>query len=316
LEKEDLVFLSRFSVFQSALVGLLLLMLTTLTACGTTATTTSGSSGSVQVVAAENFWGSIASQVGGSHVYVTNIIADPNADPHNYEPTATDARTVADAKYVIINGAGYDPWTDKLLKANPASGRKELNVGDLNGKHEGNNPHMWYNPDYVTAVANKIRDDLKAIDPTDASAIDQSAQTFLTTGLQRYHQLIASIKATYQGTPVGATESIFSYLAPSLGLKLITPDSYLNAVSEGQDISAADIATVNQQISQKLIKVLIYNSQNTPPNIQSLIDLAKSNNIPVATITETLSPATASFQDWQSTQLEGIQKALAQATGK
>ena len=134
--------------------------------------------------------------------------------------------------------------------------------------------------------------------------------------LQRYHQLIASIKATYQGTPVGATESIFSYLAPSLGLKLITPDSYLNAVSEGQDISATDIATVNQQISQKLIKVLIYNSQNTPPNIQSLIDLTKSNNIPVATITETLTPATASFQDWQSAQLEGIQKALAQATGK
>jgi zinc/manganese transport system substrate-binding protein len=313
LKKEDLVFSSRLSALLPTLAGVFLLLLTMLSACGTTAT---GNSGTVQVVAAENFWGSIASQVGGSHVHVTSIIVDPNADPHSYGPTSADAKTVADAKYVIVNGAGYDPWTDQLLKANPASGRKELNVADLNGKHEGDNPHMWYNPDYVTTVANKIRDDLKAIDPTDASAFDQSTQTFLTTGLQQYHQLIASIKASYQGTPVGATESIFSYLAPALGLNLITPYSYLKAVSESTDISPADEATVEQQINQKQIKILIYNSQNTPNNIQKLIDLAKAQNIPVATITETLTPANATFQDWQSTQLQGIQKSLAQATGK
>ena len=305
--------------FPRALVGaflLLLLSLLTLAACGTTFQATSGSSGPVQVVAAENFWGSIAAQVGGSHVHVTSIIVDPNADPHSYEPTAADGRTVADAQYVIINGAGYDPWADKLLQANPVSGRKELNVGDFNGKHEGDNPHMWYNPDYVTAVANKMRDDLKALDPTDAAAFDQSAQAFLTTGLAHYHDLIAAIKAKYSGVPVGATESIFSYLAPALGLNLVTPYSYLKAVSEGQDISAADEATVEQQINQKQIKVLIYNSQNTPNNIQALINRAMANHIPVATITETLTPATASFQDWQSAQLQGIQTALAKATGK
>ncbi len=306
----------RIRAFPSALVGVFLLLLMTFAACGTTFQSAASSGGPVQVVAAENFWGSIAAQVGGSHVHVTSIIIDPNADPHSYEPTAADARTVADAQYVIVNGAGYDPWADKLLQANPASGRKELNVGNFNGKHEGDNPHMWYNPDYVTAVANKIRDDLKALDPTNAAAFDQSAQTFLTTGLARYHDLIAAIKAKYSGTPVGATESIFSYLAPALGLNLITPYSYLKAVSEGQDISAADEATVEQQINQKQIKVLIYNSQNTPNNIQALINRAKTNHIPLATITETLTPANASFQDWQSTQLQGIQTALAQATGK
>src|SRR5690348_11153680 len=299
------------------LAALLLLgvLVSGLAACGETSTA-AGGSGMVRVVAAENFWGSIAEQVGGSHVSVSSIIVDPNADPHSYEPTSADARTVADAQYVIVNGAGYDPWADKLLQANPASGRKELNVGDFNGRHEGDNPHMWYNPAYVTAVANKIRDDLKAIDPAHAAAYDQSAQAFLTTGLARYHNLIAAIKATYSGTPVGATESIFSYLAPALGLNLITPYSYLRAISEGQDISAADEATVEQQINQKQIKVLIYNSQNTPNNIQALINRARANHIPVATITETLAPATASFQDWQSTQLQGIQTALAQATGK
>ena len=310
------MFLFRIRVFSRALAGILLLLLLTLAACGTTFQTTTGSNGPVQVVAAENFWGSIAARVGGSHVHVTSIIVDPHADPHSYEPTAADARTVAQAQYVIVNGAGYDPWSTKLLQANPASGRKELNVGDFNGKHAGDNPHMWYNPDYVTAVANKIRDDLKALDPTNAASFDQSAQAFLTTGLKQYHDLIAAIKAKYSGVPVGATESIFSYLAPALGLNLVTPYSYLKAVSEGQDISAADQATVEQQIRQKQIKILVYNSQNTPNNIQALINLANTNHIPVATITETLTPATASYQDWQSAQLQGIQSALAQATGK
>lgn len=309
----------RNRAFSHALTGVfLLLLLTSLTlaACGTTFQSATGSGGPIQVIAAENFWGSIAAQVGGSHVHVTSIIVDPNADPHSYEPTAADARTVADAQYVIVNGAGYDPWADRLLQANPASGRKELNVGNFNGKHEGDNPHMWYNPNYVTAVANKIRDDLKALDPADATSFDQSAQGFLTTGLKQYHDLIAAIEAKYSGTPVGATESIFSYLAPALGLNLVTPYSYLKAVSEGEDVAAADEATVEQQVKQKQIKILVYNSQNTPNNIQTLISLARANHIPVATITETLTPASASFQEWQSAQLQGIQNALAQATGK
>jgi zinc/manganese transport system substrate-binding protein len=317
--KEEYLMFSRFCSLPRAACGLILLTALLLTACGTTfpSPTTSGkSSGPIQVVAAENFWGSITAQVGGSHVHVTSIIVDPNADPHSYEPTNPDARIVAQAQYVIVNGAGYDPWADKLLQANPVSGRKELNVGDFNGKHEGDNPHMWYNPDYVAAVVGKIRDDLKALDPADASAFDQSAQAFLTTGLKPYHDLIAAIKAKYSGTPVGATESIFSYLAPALGLNLITPYSYLKAVSESTDISAADQATVEQQIRQKQIKILVYNSQNTPNNIQALITLAKNNQIPVATITETLTPATTSYQDWQSAQLQGIESALAQATGK
>ncbi len=310
------MFFSRLFSFPRAYVGILLLISLLMTACGTTFQAASTTSGPVQVVVAENFWGSIAAQVGGSHVHVTSIITNPNADPHSYEPTAADARTVAQAQYVIVNGAGYDPWSDKLLQANPASGRKELSVGEFNGKHAGDNPHMWYNPDYVTAVVKKIRDDLKALDAADANAFDQSAQTFLTAGLKQYHDLIAAIKAKYSGTPVGATESIFSYLAPALGLNLVTPYSYLKAVSESQDISAADEATVEQQIKQKQIEILVYNSQNTPNNIQTVINLAKANHIPVATITETLTPATVSYQDWQSAQLQGIQTALAQATGK
>jgi zinc/manganese transport system substrate-binding protein len=298
--------------------GLLLLLLCA--ACGTSNSSSSNQSSTsskvIDVVAAENFWGSIVTQVGGSHVHVTSLITNPNADPHDYEPTSVDGRTVADAQYVIINGAGYDPWADKLLQANPVSGRKELNIGNFNNKKDGDNPHMWYNPDYVTVVANKMRDDLKALDPADASSFDQSDKTFLTTSLQQYHQLISDIKTTYAGTKVGATESIFSYQAPALGLNLVTPYSYLKGVSEGEDISAADEATVEQQVKDHTIQILVYNSQNTPNNVQAIINLAKANKIPIATITETLTPANASFQQWQSSQLQGIKSALAQAAAK
>ncbi len=304
------------SAFPSALISIFLLLL--LAGCGSTAANSPSGNGSktLEVVVAENFWGNIAAQVGGTHVHVSSLIVNSNADPHSYEYTPADARSVADAQYVIFNGAGYDAWMDKLLQSNPASGRKELNIGTFNGKRTGDNPHMWYNPDYVMAVANKIRDDLKALDATDARAFDQSAQTFLSTGLQKYHDAIAAIKTKYSGTAIGATESIFSYLAPALGLNLVTPYSYLKAVSEGGDIAASDEAAVEQQITKKQIKVLIYNSQNTPNNIQALLAKAKANNIPLATVTETLTPATASFQDWQTVQLQGIETALAQATGK
>ncbi len=293
-----------------------LVLLSTVSCQSKSIQTRTVSGGVVQVVVAENFWGSIAAQVGGSHVKVISIINDPNADPHSYEPTSQDARTVADAQYVIYNGVGYDAWMDRLLAANPSASRAELNIGDFFGKVDGDNPHMWYNPDYVKSIVDKIRGDLMAIDPTDADAFKQSAQAYLTTGLSQYNALIADIKAKYSGTPVGATESIFAYMSPALGLNLITPLSYISAVSEGIDISAADEAAVEQQIEQKQIKILIYNSQNTPPNIQILLDDAKTQGIPVAPVTETLVPVTATFQDWQAAELQGIENALRQAMGK
>jgi zinc/manganese transport system substrate-binding protein len=284
------------------------------TACGTP--TTSTTSHKVQVVAAENFWGSIASQLGGEHITVTNIINNPDADPHDYEATPADARTIASANYVIFNGAGYDPWVRQLLDANPVNGRQELEIGKLVGKQEGDNPHLWYNPDYVTQVANQITTDLKRLDAADATYFDQHHQQFLTTGLKTYHDLIDTIKQQYQGTPVGATESIFAYLAPALGLHLITPPAFMTAISEGTEPTAADKATFDEQITQKQIKILVYNKQNATPDTEALKTKAQQVGIPIVAITETLDPATASFQEWQSAQLQALEQALAQATNQ
>jgi zinc/manganese transport system substrate-binding protein len=285
------------------------------TGCGGTAGG-SGGSAALQIVAAESFWGSIASQLGGSHVKVTSIINNPDADPHAYEPTASDARTVAGAQYTIVNGIGYDTWADKLLAANPVSGRGDLKIGDLVGIKPGGNPHRWYSPDDVHRVIEQITTEYKKLDPADAAYFDTRRTTLENTTLAPYNQAIADIKAKYAGTPIGASESIVSPLAQGLGLKMLTPAAFLTAISEGSDPTAQDKATIDQQIKGKQIKVYVYNSQNSTPDVQQQVKAAQAAGIPVATVTETLTPAGASFQQWQVGQLQGIAAALAKATGK
>jgi zinc/manganese transport system substrate-binding protein len=292
-----------------------------LAACATTppsgsGSATKGSAGNAKfaVVAAENFWGSIAAQLGGERVTVRSIIRSPDADPHDYEPTAADARAVADAQYVIENGAGYDPWVAKLVAANSAPARSVLSVGKLVGVKEGGNPHLWYSPHDVRQVIEQISADYKRIDPVDSTYFDQQKQNYEMQGLARYVQLIADIKSRYSGTPIGASESIVTPLAEDLLLKVATPGSFLDAISEGTDPTAADKITADEQIKTKQVKIFIFNSQNSTPDVAALVTEAKNAGIPVATVTETLVPATASFQDWQASQLEGIKQALSKAT--
>lgn len=267
----------------------------------------------ITIVAAENFWGSIAAQLGGERVSVTSIIASPDADPHDYEPTAADARALASAQYVVENGAGYDPWVAKLIAANPAPARRVLNVGELVGVKEGGNPHRWYSPDDVQRVIDQIAADYQRLDPAHWAYFDQQKQTYETRGLARYNRLIADIKSKYRGTSIGASESIVTPLTEDLGLRLATPESFLDAISEGIEPTAADKITADQQIKTRQIKIFIFNSQNSPPDVTALVTAAKNRGIPVAMVTETLVPATASFQDWQAAQLEGIQQALSKA---
>jgi len=211
---------------------------------------------------------------------------------------------------VIVNGAGYDPWAPKLLAANPVTGRQTLDVGELVGVKEGGNPHFWYSPDYVNKVIDQITADLKKLDSGDASYFDSQSSNYKNSGLKEYKDTIAAIKKKYSGVPVGATESIFVYVAQATGLNLITPADYMKAISEGTDPSAADQATVNQQVTGKKVKVLVFNTQNTTPSVTAVSTKAKSAGIPVVEITETLTPAEASYQAWQTAQLKALLMAL------
>ncbi len=279
--------------------------------------TGSGGSGTVvQVAASINAWGSILEQLGGTHVKATSIITNPDTDPHDYEPTPQDGTVIAGSKLFVENGIGYDSWAAKSLAASPDSSRLVIDVGDLVHIPNGGNPHRWYSPSNVNTVADTITADLKKLDPADASYFDAQRQRFATNGLATYKSLIKEIQGKYAGTQVGASESIFAPLADALKLDLVTPPSFLKAISEGTDPSAADLSTINSQISGKKIKVYVFNSQNATPDVAAQVKAAKAAGIPVSTVTETLSPANATFEQWQVAQLQALITALHQATGK
>lgn len=290
-------------------------MIAALLVAGASACASPGSvsgSGVVQVVAGENFWGDIATQLGGSRATVQSVVSDPNADPHEYESNTNDARAFAAANLVVLNGAGYDDWGQKLLHANPNEGRKLLVVADLLGKKSGDNPHFWYEPDYVTKVADEITAEYRSIDPADSSYFDQQRAAF-ATALQPYTHRLAEIKQKFSGVPVGATETVFVYLASYLGLKVISPVAFMQAVAEGNDPPAQAVVTFQDQIAHRAIKVLVYNVQTATAVTTNLRISATQQSIPVVGVSETLQPVTASFQEWQDSQLIALENALSSA---
>ncbi len=265
------------------LAGALLAGALGLAGCGASSGPTAGSGAGkglvVRVVAAENFWGSIAAQLGGAHAQVTSIITNPTTDPHSYEPTTRDAEELASAQLVIENGIGYDPWVGHLLSADSVRSTV-LNVGSLLGVADGGNPHRWYNPTDVQRVLARIVADLQQLDPADRAYFSARSRWFNDVALRPYRARIAAIRARFAGTKVGASESIFAMLAPALGLDLITPPSFLRAISEGTDVSAADKETIDTQIAHHLIRIYVYNSQNVTPDVQAQLNDVKAEHIP------------------------------------
>ncbi|MFA7296694.1 MAG: zinc ABC transporter substrate-binding protein [Dehalococcoidia bacterium] len=267
------------------------------------------SDGRVAVVASTSVWGSLAAQVGGDRVAATSLLQGQNVDAHDYEPKPADGRAVARARYVVVNGLGYDEWASKLLAANRSSDRTVLDVGELVGLREGDNPHRWYAPDDVRRVVERLASDLASIDAAHAAEYQQRRDALLTSGMREYFDLIAAIRRDHSGIAVGATESVASPLIEALGLRLASPASFLAAVAEGVDPTPQDKATMEAQIRGRQVRVLIVNRQNVTPDVQRLVEAAKAADVPTVDVTET-PPADTSFQAWQVGQLQALAAAL------
>lgn len=295
----------------SAAVGLPLLLTLLVSACGSSGSPAGGASpgGHLNVVAGENFWGSIASQLGGSRVSVRSIVTDPNADPHDYQSDPSDARALATADYVILNGAGYDTWAGTLLAGNPNSRRRVLTVADLLGRHEGDNPHFWYSPDDVEKVADRITSDLRSMDSADSGYFTSERSAF-ESALQPYHRRIAAIRAQDAGKPVASTESIFVDMANALGLVVVSPPAFMKAVAEGNDPPADSVAAFEEVIQGRKTDVLVDNVQTSTDVTTTIRQMAAQQGIPIVPVSETIQPPDATFQDWQLGQLNALQNAL------
>jgi zinc/manganese transport system substrate-binding protein len=276
----------------------------------------STSGGDIQVVAAENFWGSLVSQIGGTHINVTTIVTDPNTDPHEYESNTADARLITNACFIIVNGAGYDTWAMNLIAAANTAHQTVLNVQELLGQPGDANPHFWYSPYYVNATVRGMYDDLVKIDPANSGYYRQQYASLNSSLWNSYMHQEGIIKRLFSGTPAASIESIFVYMGNATGLNIITPPGFMKAVSEGNDPSAQDVATFEDQLNggNTTVRVLVYNVQTVTPLTQSLLALAAKNQIPYIRISETIQPPNFTFQAWMQGEVGELQNALNAAT--
>jgi zinc/manganese transport system substrate-binding protein len=262
----------------------------------------------VRIVAAENFYGDVAAQIGGDAVAVSSILSNPDQDPHLFEVSPTTARALADAEIVIYNGADYDPWAAKLLAASKRNGREVIAVATLVHKKAGDNPHLWYLPECMPLLAKTLAARLAARDPAHATDYDQRLGAFIAS-LAPMQQQIKSIRDRHAGTAVTATEPVFGYMAEALGLTMRNQRFQL-AVMNDTEPSAADMGAIQSDLKQRRVKVLIYNAQTSGKVTERLKALARASDIPVVGVSET-EPAGRTYQQWMGEQLRVLAKALA-----
>jgi zinc/manganese transport system substrate-binding protein len=261
----------------------------------------------IRIVAAENVYGDIARQIGGANVTVFSILTNPNQDPHEFEASASTARAIADARLVIYNGAGYDPWAANLLSASKSSAREVIEVAKLMHKKPGDNPHLWYEPAAVSALAEVLAARLTKLEPANRADYARGLAAFETSMLE-LRERIATLRNKYAGTAVTATEPVFDYMAEALGLKMRNGRFQL-AVMNGTEPSAAAIAAFERDLRTRAVKVLLYNSQTSQALAERMRTIAEQASVPVVAVTET-EPQGLTYQEWMLAQLDTLDRAL------
>lgn len=263
----------------------------------------------IAVVAAENFYGDVARQVGGDLVSVTSILSNPDQDPHLFEADPSTARALKAARVTISNGADYDPWMDKILKADPSPGRTEIVAAGLVGKKSGDNPHLWYDPKTMDAVAHDLAAKLSAIDPSHRAEFETNAAAF-DRAIAPVHVKVAAMRAKYAGQAVTASEPVFGYMASLLGLDMHS-ESFQLSVMNNTEPSASDVAKFEDDLKGHKVRAMLFNSQADDQAVKRLVQMARDNHVPVVGVTET-EPAGTSYQAWMLKQLEALDHALAE----
>jgi zinc/manganese transport system substrate-binding protein len=261
----------------------------------------------ITVVAAENVYGDIARQVGGPDVTVISILSNPNQDPHEFEASASTARAIADARLVIYNGAGYDPWAVKLLSASKSASREVVEVAKLARKKAGENPHLWYEVATISALGSTLVTKMTQLDAEHRSGYAERGGAF-EASIASLRDRIATLRSKHAGTLVTATEPVFDYMAAALGLKMRNSRFQL-AVMNGTEPSATEIAAFEEDLRTRAVKVLLYNSQTTQALAERMRTIATEIGVPVVAVTETEPPG-QSYQQWMLSQLNALDRAL------
>jgi zinc/manganese transport system substrate-binding protein len=271
------------------------------------------SSTTITAIGAENEYADVIAQVGGKYVRASSIMSNPNTDPHTFEASPAVAREISAADLIVQNGVGYDDWATTIENAAPSTARKVINVQQLLGLPNSTpNPHLWYKPTTMPAVANAIAADLAQIDPAHASYYKANAAAFIAS-LTAWTKAIATFAAAHPDTPVATTEPVADYMLQAAGADIMTPWTFQADIMNGTDPSPQDTAIEKSLFTQHKVKVFLYNQQVTDALTESFISLAEANGIPVVGVYETMPTPGFDYQSWMLAEVNALSKAV---TGK
>jgi zinc/manganese transport system substrate-binding protein len=265
----------------------------------------------VKVVAAENVYGDVAGQIGGANVAVTSILANPDQDPHEFEASPETARELARAAVVIANGAGYDPWVERLLADGQGDSRRLIRVASIVGRSLGDNPHLWYDPTYMKAAAGALEAHLADADPAHAADYAKGAERFYLS-LKPLEARIEAMRKRFAHLPVTASEPVFGYMADLIGLE-VRNQRFALAMMNDAEPSASDVAGFEDDLRGHKVRAMLYNVQADEPAVRRLLALAKASGVPIVAVSETEPPG-LTYQAWMSGELGALEAALADKT--
>jgi zinc/manganese transport system substrate-binding protein len=275
---------------------------------------TADSTATVLAVGAENEYANVIGQIGGKYVHVTAIESNPNTDPHSFEASASVAQVVSGAELVVQNGLGYDAYMNKIEAATPSAKRKVIDVQNLLGLPDSTpNPHLWYQPATMPAVAKQVARDLAALQPSHAAYFTANAAAF-DRSLQPWYQAIAKFKAAYPGTPVATTEPVGDYMLQAAGADNLSPFTFQADVMNGVDPAPQYVSLENNLFSGRKVKVFLYNQQVTDSLTVSFLSMARRYGIPVVGVYETMPTPGYDYQSWMLAEVNALQRAVADKT--
>jgi zinc/manganese transport system substrate-binding protein len=298
----------------SAILGALLCTGVALASCSSSSPSAGSKPGVIVAIGAENEYANVLSQIGGQYVQVSSILNNPNTDPHTFESSPSVAEEVSGAELIVQNGVGYDGFMNEIESASPSAGRKVIVVQDMLGlPNDTPNPHLWYNPRTMPAVAGVMATDLGELDPAHKAYFRANLKRF-DASLKPWLAAIASFKAKHDGTPVAVTEPVADYMLQAMGMKILTPFVFQADIMNGVDPSPEDVTLEEGFFTKHQVKVFCYNQQVVDSLTTSIRQVAESAGVPVVGVYETMPTPGYDYQTWMMAELAAVEAAITHGT--
>jgi len=268
----------------------------------------------IVAVGAENEYASVISQIGGRYVTVTAVMSNPNTDPHTFESSPHVSQVVSSAQLVVQNGLGYDGFMDKIESASPDPRRKVVDVQSLLGLPSTTpNPHLWYKPTTMPAVAQAVAGDLSDLQPAHRAYFEANEARFVAS-LAPWSRALAQLQAEAPGAPVATTEPVADYMLEAAGIDNLTPFAFQADVMNGVDPAPEDVALEEGLFTGHKVKAFVYNQQVTDTLTEDLVALAHQNHIPVVGVYETMPTPGYDYQTWMLAEVKALTAAVLHGT--